>query len=69
MAENDKNEPQDNAAPKMKFEVWYAYREKLIPKHHYKEILKADFKAQGTADPATIAEFDKALKRYGVTLG
>ena len=69
MAENDKNKPQEQAAQKMKFEAWHAYREKLIPKHHYKEILKADFKAQGVRDLATIAEFDKALNRYGVTLG
>lgn len=55
-------------AQKMKFESWYAFREKAIPNHHYREILKADFKAQGVKDAATIAEFDQALKKYGVTL-
>ena len=69
MAENNSNKQQVDTVPKMKFEAWHAYREKLIPKHHYKEILKADFKAQGVKDLATIAEFDRALKRYGVTLG
>lgn len=69
MAESNNNKPQEHAVPKMKFEAWHAYRERLIPKHHYKEILKADFKAQGVKDSATIAEFDQALKRYGVTLG
>lgn len=59
---------QGGAAPKMKFEAWHAYREKSIPPHHYREILKADFKAQGVNEVATIAEFDRALKRYGVSL-
>ena len=54
--------------PKMKFESWFAFRERAIPNHHHKEILKADFKAQGVKDPATIAEFDQALKKYGVVL-
>ena len=69
MANNEDNKQVQGDQVKMKFETWHAYREKAIPQHHYREILKADFKAQGIKDMATIAEFDKALKRYGVVLG
>jgi hypothetical protein len=54
---------------KMEFETWFAMREKAIPQQHRREILKADFKAQGVKTLSTMSEFDKALKKYGVVLG
>ena len=50
------------------FETWHSTRAKMIPTHHYKEILMADFKARKTPAKATMAEFDEALKKYGVKL-
>lgn len=54
--------------PKMDFEGWHAMRKHLIPAVHKKEILKADFKARKVPALATMAEFDEALKKYGVKL-
>lgn len=54
--------------PKVDFESWYALRSKVIPAVHKKEILKADFKARKVAMQSTMAEFDEALKKYGVEL-
>ena len=34
------------AESKMDFDTWYAIRKDLIPGHHHKEILKADFDAR-----------------------
>jgi len=67
MAKDNKQVKEE--AQMMEFETWYAQREKAIPAHHHKEILKADFGGQGLKGMATIADFDKALNRYGVTLG
>lgn len=53
---------------KLDFDGWYAMRKHLIPALHKKEILKADFKARKVPALATIAEFDEALKKYGVKL-
>ena len=50
------------------FDSWYHQRKQNIPKHHMKEILAADFKSRGLGDQATMAEYDKALKLYGVKL-
>lgn len=52
----------------VEFEEWYAAREEFIPSHHRKEILKADFKGRGLGDKETMADFDYALKEYGVEL-
>jgi len=77
MARNDKDmkwkqQPSEpEAAPamdKMEFEEWFASREAKIPKHHHREILKADFKGQGVPDMASEAQWDAALKKYGVAL-
>ena len=54
---------------KVQFDGWYAMRSGVIPAIHKKEILKADFKGQRVPMIATMAEFDNALKKYGVTLG
>ena len=54
--------------PKLDFDGWHAMRKHLIPALHKKEILKADFKARKVPALATIAEFDEALKKYGVKL-
>lgn len=52
----------------MDFDTWFSKRQSDIPMHHHKEIIKADFKARKMADMATMEEFDKALRRYGVKL-
>lgn len=54
--------------PKMQFDGWYALRSSVIPAIHKKEILKADFKGRKVPMVATMAEFDEALKKYGVVL-
>lgn len=54
--------------PKVQFDSWYAARSSVIPAIHKKEILKADFKGRKVSMIATMAEFDKALKMYGVEL-
>ncbi len=54
--------------PTIDFDGWYAMRKHRIPAHHRKEILKVDFKARGVPVKTTLAEFDAALKKYGVTL-
>ena len=54
--------------PKVQFDGWYALRSTRIPAIHKKEILKADFKGRKVPMVATMAEFDEALKKYGVEL-
>lgn len=54
--------------PKVTFDGWYALRSSVIPAIHKKEILKADFKGRKVPMTATMAEFDEALKKYGVQL-
>lgn len=54
--------------PKIDFDAWYALRQSKIPAHHHKEIIKADFVGRKVPLVATIAEFDMALKKYGLPL-
>lgn len=54
--------------PKVDFEVWYSIRSGKIPAQHHKEIIKADFKGRKIPALATMAEFDSALKKYGLKL-
>ncbi len=54
--------------PKVEFDAWYASRSSVIPPIHKKEILKADFQGRKVSMVATMAEFDEALKKYGVRL-
>lgn len=54
--------------PKVDFDGWYGARASKIPGHHHKEIIKADFKGRKMPVMATMAEFDAALKKYGVSL-
>jgi len=56
------------ADKKVSFDSWYHQRSHLIPKQHMKEILMADFKSRGLGKQATMEEYDKALKLYGVKL-
>lgn len=53
---------------KVSFDSWYHQRKSKIPKHHMKEILIADFSSRGLGTEATMEEYDKALKLYGVEL-
>lgn len=60
--------PKRAEAPKVEFDGWWALRNHQIPALHKKEIIKADFKGRKVPMVATIAEFDEALKKYGVKL-
>ena len=53
---------------KVSFDSWYHQRKNKIPKQHMKEILAADFKSRGLGQEATMEEYDKALKLYGIKL-
>lgn len=50
------------------FDVWFAMRERKIPKQHLREIVWADFKGQGLSKSETPATYDAALLRYGIQL-
>lgn len=52
----------------VEFEEWFSARENLIPAHHHREIIKADFKARKVPKLATMDQFDEALRQYGVNL-
>lgn len=54
--------------PKVHFDGWWSLRKDAIPAIHKKEIVKADFAARKVPMVATMAEFDNALKKYGVKL-
>lgn len=56
-------------APKVQFDAWWAARASQIPAIHKKEIIRADMKGRKVPMVATMAEFDEALKKYGVMLG
>jgi hypothetical protein len=60
--------PVDSDEELMDFEAWYALRHELIPAHHHKEILRADFNARKVPEMAKMITFDFALKQYGVDL-
>jgi len=53
---------------KVSFDSWYHQRKNKIPKQHMKEILAADFKSRGLKEEATMEEYDKALRLYGIKL-
>lgn len=55
-------------SPKVEFDGWYALRSAAIPAIHKKEIIKADFKGRKVPMMGTIAEFDEALRMYGIKL-
>jgi hypothetical protein len=63
-----KEAPEAPSEELMDFESWYAERSGAIPAHHRKEIIKADFAGRKVPDMATMAQFDDALKKYGVEL-
>jgi len=68
--ENSKREvlPTIQVDKKITFDSWYHQRKNKIPKQHMKEILAADFKSRGLGIEATMKEYDKALKLYGIKL-
>jgi len=68
--ENKKREESVVIQPdkKVSFDSWYHQRKSKIPKQHMKEILAADFKSRGLKQEATMEEYDKALKLYGIKL-
>lgn len=58
----------ENTKQKLDFDAWWALRGKKLPKHHHKEIIKADFSGRGLEDKETLEDFDRALEMYGVKL-
>jgi hypothetical protein len=57
------------AAPeKVDFDAWFVMRGEKIPKHHHKEIIKADFKGRGLGQHESLEDFDAALAKYGIKL-
>lgn len=68
MEDNKRIEVPVKADKKTSFDSWFHQRGRQIPKQHLKEILAADFKSRGLDKEATMEEFDKALKQYGVEL-
>lgn len=61
-------EPALDEVSKVDFDAWYAMRANAIPRHHHKEIIKADFKARGLGQCESLNNFDDALRKYGVKL-
>lgn len=59
---------QEAEAPKLDFDAWFASRGAKIPRHHRKEILRADFSARGLGQCESLEDFDDALNQYGVKL-
>lgn len=68
MVEADEAAPQVVEAIKVEFDGWWAARSSVIPAVHKKEIIKADFKGRKVSMVSTMADFDEALKQYGVKL-
>lgn len=64
-AEAQSNAPQID---KVDFDAWFAVRAGQIPRHHHKEIIKADFKARGLGQCESLEDFDGALNKYGIKL-
>lgn len=67
-ANNAPMEQEAEAAPKLDFDAWFAARAARIPRHHRKEILRADFTARGLGQCESLADFDAALNKYGIKL-
>lgn len=61
-------EQQSTTVAKVDFNTWFMIRKSLIPSHHHKEIIKADFMARKVPDIGTMDEFDAALEKYGLKL-
>ena len=68
MAEAVQAIPKVAEATKVEFDGWWAARSGVIPAVHKKEIIKADFKGRKVSMVSTMADFDEALKQYGVKL-
>ena len=65
--ERDQRKPM----PKQKtvsFDSWFFQRKEAIPKHHMKEVIWADFRARGLDKEATVEQYDKALRLYGIKI-
>ena len=50
------------------FDSWFHQRKDLIPKHHKKEVIAADFKSRGLDKEATMEQYDRALRMYGIKI-
>lgn len=53
---------------KVDFDSWFVMRGSQIPKHHHKEIIKADFMGRGLRQHESLQVFDAALNKYGIKL-
>jgi hypothetical protein len=68
--ENKKRE-ESGGLPKevlVHFESWFHQRKNIIPGIHKKEVIQADFKSRGLGAEATMEQFDRALKLYGIRI-
>jgi hypothetical protein len=52
----------------IEFDAWFSLRSKQIPVCHHKEVILAAFKGQGLSALEPLDRFDRALKKYGITL-
>lgn len=58
----------DKKDEKVSFDTWWMMRSKKIPQSHRKEVIRADFKGRKLTDKELVADWDKALKAYGLEL-
>lgn len=64
---NNNNQNQVPVQPhKISFDAWWAIASRRLQTHHAKEIVLADFMAQGLSMSETMATYNKALKSYGI---
>jgi hypothetical protein len=56
-------QPQES---RINFEAWFHMRKQLMSAVHKKEVIMADFKSRGLESEATVEQFDRALRLYGI---
>jgi hypothetical protein len=66
--ETEQRVPSLNKDKLVSFDSWFHQRKDVIPKHHMKEVIMADFKARGLDKEATTEQYDKALRMYGIKI-
>lgn len=66
--ESEQRAPSINKDKVIPFDSWFYHRKDSIPRHHMKEVIMADFKARGLGKEATVEQYDKALRMYGIKI-
>ena len=51
---------------RVNFDEWWSLRRTVIPPIHKKEVILANFKVWGLGKFELMADFDAALKKYGI---